>query len=113
MNSNDMQELYDLAQTNTDVYWHAVNLPYRLASWALDNERNGRLWRNADGSLAAGAIRQGAWAELDAVLPPATWANGIADAVIAWGCECARHLQIGGSHPYVQTPTDCHFIWRF
>ena len=92
MNSNGMQELYDLAQANADTYWHAVDLPYRFASWALDDERNGRLWRNADGSLAAGAIRQGAWTELDAVLPPATWANGIADAVIAWGCEREQAL---------------------
>jgi mycothiol synthase len=60
-----------------------VDLPYRLASPALQDPASGCVWLDG-GELIAWAIWQPAWSELDFAVHPAHAAN-VASEILAWG----------------------------
>lgn len=78
---------------------HTADLPYRLASWALDTPADARLWRDAAGQLAGAAVLQGPWGTLDLILSPAARAAGLPAEMLAWGAArgAARARERGQS----------------
>lgn len=71
---------------------HVIDLPYRLASWALNNPGNVGLWEDASGQLVAWAVLQTPFWTVDYALHPAappdafatllTWVDGQAPALL-------------------------------
>ncbi len=51
---------------------HVLDLPYRLSSWALDEAQNTRLWFDDAGNLAAWAVLQAPFWQVDIVCLPET-----------------------------------------
>lgn len=69
---------------------HTIDLPYRLASWALDNPDNVRLWER-DGRLAAWAILQTPFWTIDYALAPEAGPD-LHREVLAWADARAAGL---------------------
>ncbi|MBP7692568.1 MAG: GNAT family N-acetyltransferase [Anaerolineales bacterium] len=63
---------------------HVADLPYRLASWALDDPDNGRCWHTAGDALAGFAVLQGPWGTLDLGVTPAARAAGLEGGMLTW-----------------------------
>lgn len=84
-------QLMALAQVAGADYPHALDLPYRLASWALDDSANIRLWWDEAGTLRAFAICQTPWFLLDLCLHPGSEAAQLAE-MVAWGRARGQQL---------------------
>src|SRR3712207_4411350 len=54
----DKTLMLEVAHFARDAATHVVDLPYRLASWALDDSENIGLWEDVDGKLVAWAVFQ-------------------------------------------------------
>ncbi|MBL8057667.1 MAG: GNAT family N-acetyltransferase [Anaerolineales bacterium] len=81
----DLARLAALAAAHPADQRHVADLPYRLASWALETPDDARLWTAADGQLAGFAVLQGPWGTLDLGLTPAARAGGLPAEMLAWG----------------------------
>lgn len=62
---------------------HVIDLPYRLCSWAFDDNRNIALWEDSDHQLMAWAVLQGPFWAIDLALHPAAPSNALA-TILAW-----------------------------
>lgn len=62
---------------------HVVDLDYRLASWAMTDERNIALWENDGGHLIGWAACQRPFSALDYALRPDY--PDVEDAILTWG----------------------------
>lgn len=69
---------------------HAVDMPYRLSSWALDCPEAIQLWEDGGELLAWAALQTPFWA-LDYALHPAAPPDTL-PAIFAWAGEQARRL---------------------
>lgn len=87
----DLPLLADLVHQCPDSQPHVVDLPYRLASWALDEPRNGRLWFDPAGRLAAWAVLQTPFWMLDFATAPL--ADLLPD-LLAWAESTAAALAL-------------------
>ncbi len=77
---------------------HTIDLPYRLASWALDSPDNVALWTDGDGRLLAWAVLQTPFWNLDVCLHPDAPADAYATA-LAWAGTRAGQLPEGLRRP--------------
>lgn len=66
----DIAAMIALAVAFPDGNLHVVDLPYRLASWALDDPANVALWVDERGRLAAWAVVQSPFWAIDIVTRP-------------------------------------------
>jgi mycothiol synthase len=90
----DLRLVTDLVRAFPDEQLHVVDLPYRLASWALEDERNARLWCDADGALLAFAILQHPWQSLDFFVHPGAREAAIETAVLVWAAERMHEIAV-------------------
>lgn len=88
----DIERMIDLAYTFPDQCLRAVDLPYRLASWALDNPRNASLWEDETGHLLGFAVIQLPWHSLDTCAHPAACDSGIEELMLVWATERAQEI---------------------
>src|SRR5882724_1678698 len=68
---------------------HVMDLPYRFSSWAFDDPRNVALWVDAAGQLAAWAVLQTPFWELDVAYRPDAGAE-VHPRLLAWADGRAR-----------------------
>ena len=61
----DLQAIAELAYTTSSHFLHTIDLPYRLASWAIDKPGNFQFWHDEAGRLVAAAIVQEAFLALE------------------------------------------------
>jgi len=66
----DLASMTALATTSPEDNLHVADLPYRLASWALDDPRNVALWVDGGGRLVAWAALQFPFSAVDIVARP-------------------------------------------
>lgn len=88
----DIERMIELAQTFPDRCLRAVDLPYRLASWALDNPRNASLWEDEAGHLLGFAVIQLPWHSLDTCAHPAACDAGVEELMLVWATERAQEI---------------------
>ncbi|MFO7170165.1 MAG: GNAT family N-acetyltransferase [Chloroflexota bacterium] len=88
----DLRRVVELVRAFPEEQLHVVDVPYRLASWALESERNARLWCDPDGNLLAFAIIQLPWQTLDYFVHPAARELGIETALMVWVAERMQEL---------------------
>lgn len=89
--NDDRARLLALAALAAGETVHVVDLPYRLASWALDCPETAALWER-DGELLAWAVLQAPFWTLDYALHPAAPADTLA-AVLTWAGGAAARLR--------------------
>jgi mycothiol synthase len=63
---------------------HLIDLPYRLASWSLDDPENVGLWEDSSDQLVGYAVLQYPWLALDYVVHPAV-AETLVPEMLEWG----------------------------
>jgi len=56
--TGETERMIALARADASASFHVLDLPYRLASWALDEPRNAALWEDEHGHLVAWAVLQ-------------------------------------------------------
>lgn len=83
----DWGHLAELVYAHPTGHLHVVDLPYRLASWSLDDSRNTCLWKDADGNLLGWAVLQIPWATLDLGQHPNA---GLEIEMLRWGVARAQ-----------------------
>lgn len=88
----DLRRVGELVRRFPDEQIHVADLPYRLASWALEDARNARLWCDHDGRLLAFAIIQPPWQALDSFVHPDARELGIETAMMVWVTERMQGL---------------------
>lgn len=86
---DDLPLLSRLVHQSPASHPHVVDLPYRLASWAFDDPRNGRLWFDSSGGLAAWAVLQTPFWMLDFAVAPG---SQCLPEVLAWAEATAAEL---------------------
>ena len=77
----DLAAMTALAAASPEVNLHVVDLPYRLASWALDDPQNVGLWVDGGGRLVAWAVLQFPFSAVDIVVRPAVEALFVPEAL--------------------------------
>lgn len=90
--SADNERMIRLAHTFPDECLRAVDLPYRLASWSLDDPRNASLWEDETGSLLGFAVIQLPWFSVDTCAHPAACDAGIEELMLVWVTERAQEI---------------------
>jgi ribosomal protein S18 acetylase RimI-like enzyme len=88
----DIERMIELVQTFPDQCLRAVDLPYRLASWALDNPRNASLWEDEAGRLLGFAVIQLPWRSIDTCAHPVACEAGIEELMLVWATERAQEI---------------------
>ena len=103
-----MAAMIALAAGFPDDNLHVVDLPYRLASWALDDPANVALWSDGRGQLAAWAVVQSPFWAIDIVTHPDADAD-LFPRALEWADERGRAAR-GSPHErsawYVHTLAD-------
>ncbi len=84
---HDLQAIAELAYIASPYFLHVIDLPYRLASWALDKPQNFRFWHDAAGKLAAVAIMQEAFLALEYLIHPAVEPAALEQEIVRWGLQ--------------------------
>jgi methyltransferase (TIGR00027 family) len=92
---SDLQAMMALARAAPDDHLHVVDLPYRLASWALDDAENVGLWLD-DGQLLAWAVVQAPWWTVDYAIHPRA-ERELHGRILDWADRRARQL-VGTPH---------------
>ena len=90
-NEADQILITALAHRNAGQPVNTVDLPYRLASWALDDPQNTSLWFSADGKLLAWAIMQTPFWTIDLAIDPAV-EQELVPQVLAWAGNRANEI---------------------
>ncbi len=67
---SDLAAMHALAWQTFAHNLHVVDLPYRLSSWGLDDPQNTCLWFDAGETLAAWAVLQAPFWQVDIVCLP-------------------------------------------
>ena len=75
--------MVELALRHADLTVHAVDLPWRLTSWSLDDPENCGLWFDDSGQLAAWAVLQTPWSMVDYSVDPAC-SDAVFTKVLEW-----------------------------
>jgi ribosomal protein S18 acetylase RimI-like enzyme len=88
----DLRRVSELVRAFPEGQLHVADLPYRLASWSLESDRNARLWCGPDGKLLAFAIIQQPWQALDYFVHPCAREMGIETAMMIWVAERMQEL---------------------
>jgi ribosomal protein S18 acetylase RimI-like enzyme len=83
----DWDRMAELVYAHPAEHLHAVDLPYRLASWSLDDSRNACFWEDADGNLLGWAVLQIPWATADMGQHPNA---GLEIEMLRWGVARAQ-----------------------
>jgi ribosomal protein S18 acetylase RimI-like enzyme len=87
----DIQAMIALARRFPGEHLHAIDLPYRFSSWALDDPDNAALWADADGQLLAWAVMQTPFWAIDITCHP----DAVEDLhlrILAWTERRARDI---------------------
>ena len=85
-----------LAQTHLETHVHAIDLPWRLSSWALDDRESIGLWADPLGKLHAWAVVQAPFWAIDYAFHP-TADSALRSEVWAWAGQRAHEL-VGTAH---------------
>ena len=85
----DLRAMEALARDFRVDHLHAVDLPYRLSSWALDDPENICLWKDETGCLLAWAVLQVPMESVDFVCQP-NLESELLPQILAWADERSR-----------------------
>lgn len=88
----DRQLMSNLVLAFPDNNFHVVDLPYRLCSPSFEDERNIRLWENANGQLLAFAVWQIPFAVLDYAIHPHAQVQDIETQLLTWAISRFQEL---------------------
>jgi mycothiol synthase len=80
----DLHQIAAFIDANPHGFPNLIDLPYRLASWSLENPENLRVWE-ADGQIQAVGMVQLPWLALDYAYSPA--AEVLVPEIFAWFAE--------------------------
>ncbi|MEW5826452.1 MAG: GNAT family N-acetyltransferase [Candidatus Bipolaricaulota bacterium] len=84
-------EMLDLALAFPEAHLHTADLPYRFASWALDEPENVALWRDG-GRLVGWAVIQAPFWMLDFAFRPDTESDLLPEA-LRWADRRAKSVR--------------------
>jgi mycothiol synthase len=87
----DQLKMLSLAQAFPASHLHTVDLPYRLASWGLDEPENTRLWETEDGELLGWAVLQPPFWTVDCTCHPEA-ENALFPEMLAWADQRAQAI---------------------
>lgn len=87
----DIQAMIALARAFPADNLHAIDLPMRLSSWALDDPGNVGLWIDAAGELRAWAVMQTPFWTIDVVCHPDA-GRSLYRQILAWADHRARRV---------------------
>lgn len=87
--SNQLNRIAEFIYANPDGFPNLVDLPYRLASWSLENPDNIRIWES-DGKIQAVGMIQMPWLALDYVCSPST--EPLVPQIFEWGAQRAAAI---------------------
>lgn len=104
--ATDRLAMVALAAAFPDDNLHIVDLPYRLASWALDDPANVALWTDERGRLAAWAVLQAPFWAVDIVTRPDAEADAFPRA-LDWAAGKARGAR---GTPHERASWDVHVL---
>ncbi len=91
--TGDTERMIALAHADVPASIHVLDLPYSLASWALDEPRNAALWEDEHGHLVAWAVLQTPFWAIDyAYLPSAAHLH---PTIVEWAWSRAREAADG------------------
>lgn len=90
-NYKDQRDMAALVLHFPHAHLHVGDLDYRLASWAMDDPANTRLWRDENGQLVAWTVLQTPFWSIDYACHPAVSA-ALTPRVLAWADAQARAL---------------------
>jgi mycothiol synthase len=78
---------------------HAVDLPYRLSSWALDIPENIGFWEDGAGRLLAWAVLQTPFSTFDYAYHPEARDYGIHPQILTWAIARAQAIRATPGRP--------------
>jgi mycothiol synthase len=88
---HDQREMAALVRQHSREHLHAIDLPYRLASWAFDDPDNCKLWRDSSGELVAWAVLQSPFWTVDIACRPNLDAL-LFPEILGWAEDTARRI---------------------
>ncbi len=95
----DLPLIVDLLRGVSPVSRHLVDIPWRLSSPALQDERNARVWIDADGMMVGFAAWQIYWAALDYFVRPGMHQHAVEDGIFSWAMVRFRELDMERGRP--------------
>lgn len=91
---DDFPNMLSLARQFPEHNLHTLDLPYRLASWALDDPENTALWFDPGGRLLAWAVLQTPFWTIDLSVDP-EFELELLPEVLAWMEHAMRRVKNG------------------
>ena len=91
-NWHDLQAIAELAYVASSHFLHTIDLPYRLASWALNKPQNFRFWHDSAGKLVAVAIVQEAFLSLEYLIHPTLEPAILEQEIVQWGMQRGQEV---------------------
>lgn len=95
----DLPLIVDLLRSVAPASRHLVDIPWRLSSPALQDERNAWVWINADGMMVGFAAWQIYWAVLDYFVRPGMHQHTVEDGIFSWALDRFRELDAERGRP--------------
>jgi mycothiol synthase len=95
----DLPLIGDLLRSVSPVSRHLIDIPWRLSSPALQDERNAQVWIDADGVMVGFAAWQIYWAALDYFVRPGILQHAVEDSIFSWATGRFRKLDMERGRP--------------
>src|SRR5579872_744353 len=95
----DLPLMVDLLRGVSPASRHLIDIPWRLSSPALQDERNTRVWIDTDGKMLGFAAWQIYWAALDYFVLPGRHQQTIETGIFSWAMERFRELDAERGRP--------------
>ncbi len=95
----DLSLLIDLLCGVSPASRHLVDIPWRLSSPALQDERNARVWIDTDGMMVGFAVWQIYWAALDYFVRPGSHQHTVETGIFRWAMVRFRELDMERGRP--------------
>lgn len=95
----DLPLIVDLLRSVPPASRHLIDIPWRLSSPALQDERNARVWLDADGNMVGFAAWQIYWAVLDYFVRPGIHQQAVETALFNWAMRRFRELDAERGYP--------------
>jgi len=95
----DLLLIGDLLHSVAPTSRHLVDIPWRLSSPALQDERNARVWIDDGGRMLGFATWQVYWAVLDYFVRPGMYQHTVENGIFSWAMGRFRELDAERGRP--------------
>ena len=95
----DLPLIVDLLRNVSPTSRHLIDIPWRLSSPALRDERNARVWIDEDGNMLGFAAWQIYWAVLDYFVRPGMYQQAVETGIFDRAMQLFRELDLERGHP--------------